>query len=58
MKQPDFIENSGSTERRYGLIIHNYQSSNCRLCGIVVRVSGYGSRGLGSIPAITRFSEK
>jgi hypothetical protein len=33
---------------------------NCsdRLCGIVVRVPGYRSRGPGSIPAATRFSEK
>jgi hypothetical protein len=28
------------------------------LCGLVVRVSGYRSRGLGSIPCTTRFSEK
>jgi hypothetical protein len=29
-----------------------------RLCGLVVRVSGYRSRGPGSIPGATRFSEK
>jgi hypothetical protein len=29
-----------------------------RLCGLVVRVLGYRSRGLGSIPGTTRFSEK
>jgi hypothetical protein len=28
------------------------------LCGIVVRVPGYRSRGPGSIPGSTRFSEK
>jgi hypothetical protein len=28
------------------------------LCGLVVRVSGYRCRGLGSIPGATRFSEK
>jgi hypothetical protein len=28
------------------------------LCGLVVRVPGYRSRGLGSIPGATRFSEK
>jgi hypothetical protein len=28
------------------------------LCGIVVRVPGYRSRGLGSIPGGTKFSEK
>jgi hypothetical protein len=29
-----------------------------RLCGLVVRVPGYRSEILGSIPAATRFSEK
>jgi hypothetical protein len=29
-----------------------------RLCGLVVRVLGYRSRGPGSIPGATRFSEK
>jgi hypothetical protein len=29
-----------------------------RLCGLVVRVPGYRSRGRGSIPGATRFSEK
>jgi hypothetical protein len=29
-----------------------------RLCGLVGRVSGYRSRGPGSIPGPTRFSEK
>jgi hypothetical protein len=29
-----------------------------RLCDLVVRVPGYESRGLGSIPGATRFSEK
>jgi hypothetical protein len=29
-----------------------------RLCGLVVRVPGYRSRGPGSIPGDTRFSEK
>jgi hypothetical protein len=28
------------------------------LCGLVARVPGYRSRGLGSIPVATRFSEK
>jgi hypothetical protein len=32
--------------------------SNDRLCGLVVRVHGYRSRGLGSIPGATRFYEK
>jgi hypothetical protein len=31
---------------------------NGRLCDLVVRVPGYRSRGLGSIPGATRFSEK
>jgi hypothetical protein len=29
-----------------------------RLCGLVVRVPGYKSRGPGPIPGATRFSEK
>jgi hypothetical protein len=29
-----------------------------RLCDLVVRVFGYRSRGPGSIPGATRFSEK
>jgi hypothetical protein len=29
-----------------------------RLCGLVVRVPGYKSRGPGLIPGATRFSEK
>jgi hypothetical protein len=29
-----------------------------RLCDLVVRVPGYRSRGPGSIPCATRFSEK
>jgi hypothetical protein len=29
-----------------------------RLCGLMVRVPGYRSRGTGSIPGATRFSEK
>jgi hypothetical protein len=29
-----------------------------RLCGLVVRVPGYRSRGLGSMPGAKRFSDK
>jgi hypothetical protein len=29
-----------------------------RLCGLVIRVPGYRSRGPGSIPNASRFSEK
>jgi hypothetical protein len=32
-------------------------SGDC-LCGLVARVPGYRSRGPGSIPSATRFSEK
>jgi hypothetical protein len=31
---------------------------NNPLCGLVVRVPGYGSRGPGSIPDAAKFSEK
>jgi hypothetical protein len=32
--------------------------SNGRLCSLVVKVPGYRSLGLGSVPDATRFSEK
>jgi hypothetical protein len=34
-----------------------YNADSDRLCGLVVRVPGYTSRGPGSIPDATRFSE-
>jgi hypothetical protein len=39
----------------YTVIIYNLHD---RLCGLGVRVPGYRSRGPGSIPGATRFSEK
>jgi hypothetical protein len=39
----------------------NHSPVSChtdRLCGVVVRVPGYRSRDLGSIPGATRFYEK
>jgi hypothetical protein len=38
-------------------IVHSYSSQGI-LCGLVARVPGNRSRGLGSIPSATRFSEK
>jgi hypothetical protein len=38
--------------------IYVMQKKVDRLCGLVVRVRGYRSRGPGSIPGATRFSEK
>jgi hypothetical protein len=38
------------------LILHHIGIDG--LCGVVVRVPGYRSRGLGLIPGATRFSEK
>jgi hypothetical protein len=35
-------------------IVYNTSSISDRLCGLVVRVPGYSSRGLGSIPGTTR----
>jgi hypothetical protein len=40
------------------IIFKGYVVSNDRLCGLVVRAPGYRSRGQGSIPRATRFSEK
>jgi hypothetical protein len=34
---------------------NNNNNNNDRLCGLVVRVSGYRFRGPGSIPGATRF---
>jgi hypothetical protein len=41
-------------------VTFGFQVSICfdRLCGLVVRVPGYRSRGPGSIPGAARFSEK
>jgi hypothetical protein len=39
-------------------ILKYYLERNDRLCGLVVRVPGYKSREMGSIPGATRFSEK
>jgi hypothetical protein len=36
----------------------NFDSPADHLCGLVVIVPGYRSRGPGSIPGATRFSEK
>jgi hypothetical protein len=38
-------------------ILSYFYGSRYRLCGLVVNVPGYRSRGLGSIPGATRFSE-
>jgi hypothetical protein len=35
-----------------------YVIVSAHLCGLVARVSGYRSRGLGSIPGATIFSKK
>jgi hypothetical protein len=43
---------------RYELYLYVMQKKVDRLCGIVVRVPGYRSRGQGSISGATRFSEK
>jgi hypothetical protein len=38
--------------------IENVFENKDRLCGVVVRLSGYRSRGPVSIPGATTFSEK
>jgi hypothetical protein len=42
----------------YYYYYYYYMFNKNRLCGLVVRVPGYRSRGLGSIPGATRCSEK
>jgi hypothetical protein len=52
-----YDSNSHRLERSWMIlsrIIQNYD----RLCGLVVRVSGYISRGPGFVPGASRFSEK
>jgi hypothetical protein len=41
---------------QFHILISRYQEALDCLCGLVVRVPGYRSRGLGSIPGATRFS--
>jgi hypothetical protein len=38
-------------------ILKYYLERNDRLCGLLARVPGYLSRGPGSIPGATRFSD-
>jgi hypothetical protein len=58
---------SNTEDRRYRFILFTANLSYFRsvgtvildrLCGLVVRVPGYRSRGPGSIPGTTKFSEK
>jgi hypothetical protein len=49
----------GIVTRIYKYIFICYECDRDRLCGLVVSVPGYRSRGPGSIPGATRFfSEK
>jgi hypothetical protein len=43
---------------RYELNLYVMQKKVDRICGLVVTVPGYRSRGPGSISGATRFSEK
>jgi hypothetical protein len=57
------IRRSGFVFRRYQIfcevvVLELGPLSLDRLCGLVVSVPGYRSRGLGSIPGVNRFSEK
>jgi hypothetical protein len=51
---PDCWLEASSTVTLHALFVCNVFD---RLCGLVVRVTGYRSRGLGSIPVANRFSE-
>jgi hypothetical protein len=61
-----FGASSHSSLKMTALVLHPYKTiktviicvdEDC-LCGLVVRIPGYRSRGLGSIPGATTFSEK
>jgi hypothetical protein len=45
-------------EELRGVDIVAFSTDGDRLCGLVARVPGYRSKGPGSIPGATRFSEK
>jgi hypothetical protein len=47
-----------SGDSRQAPLEYKSKSDTDRLCGLVVRVPDYRSRGLGSINGATRFSEK
>jgi hypothetical protein len=50
---------TGVIRARLGVSNSSRSTSTCdRLCDLVVRVTAYRSRGPGSIPGSTRFSEK
>jgi hypothetical protein len=53
-----YQEDCGTLGRLGIRTISKYIYTAVRLCGLVVRVLDYKSRGLGSIPGSTRFSEK
>jgi hypothetical protein len=44
--------------RTFGGVLQISDTKDDRLCSLVARVAGYRSRGPGSIPRATRFSEK
>jgi hypothetical protein len=48
----------GVAKKLFQFILYHLWIERDRLCGLVVRVPGYSSRGPGSIPGTTRFSEK
>jgi hypothetical protein len=45
-------------EKEYNNMRYVFETGYDRLCGLVVKVPGYRSGGLGLIPGATRFSEK
>jgi hypothetical protein len=62
--QASYMKNLAISVDHLGLTLLLYLLINLfivifdRLCGLVVRVPGYRSRGPGSIPSATSFSEK
>jgi PPE-repeat protein len=54
------ITTNTTTSSTVFITIHyfNIITNDDHFCGLVVGVPGYRSRGLGSIPGTTRFSEK
>jgi hypothetical protein len=64
-KKPSGSEGNGASDSTRNLVIsaghqslYYWDVETDRLCGLVVRVLGYRSRGPDSIPNTTRFYEK
>jgi hypothetical protein len=54
----DFIIKNNKQQTNFVALVRKRTVPTDRLCGMMVRAPDYRSRGPGSIPGVTRFSEK